>query len=296
MAPAIPDPLPLTETDTEDEAGSVKSAPPVPTTKPTGAAKRKPQVSLQKDLLDDLCSLKQAVRMYPTSEGTLKETGIPVNLQVKCEQRTTGKGSSVYLCLHDKCQMPTFWAQSPAGLYSHVRRKYLGIVIACPYCPDKLYWNSKGWKSHMECQHQNLPTYGSALQDEAAVAKKMLASMEKQASSTKPPAKKGRRASSPKVKSESAQPGSVEEPSSAISDTEDSSLDSDSSSSSDSTHNSGELQEPERHPEQASIPQPGLASAAAVLVSDMPPLEEKSPPKFPEYAKSSSKKRNKQQD
>ena len=216
-APAIPEPLPLTETDTDDESTSVKSTPAIssatPAPKPSGAAKQKPRVSTQKDLLDDLYSMKAAIRMYPANSDTLKETGIPPNLQVKWEQRTTGKGGSVYLCLHSQCQMPTFWAQSPTGLYSHMRRKHLSIVLACPYCPDKLYWNSKGWKSHLERQHRNLPTYGSALQDEAAVAKKMLASMEKQASSMKPPAKKRHRASSPKVKSESAQPGSVEEPS-----------------------------------------------------------------------------------
>ena len=90
VALAIPDPLPLTETDTEDEAGSVKSAPPAPAAKPTGTAKCKPQVSLQKDLLDDLCGPKQAVHMYPASADTLKETRIPANLQVKCEQHTTG--------------------------------------------------------------------------------------------------------------------------------------------------------------------------------------------------------------
>ena len=151
-APAIPEPLPLTETDTEDDASSSKFAPTVSTSvapKPTGAAKHKPQVSLQKDLLPDLCSPKEAVWMYPTSEGTLKETGIPASLQVKHEQHTTGKGGSVYLCLHNKCQTPTFWAQSPAGLYLHMCQKHLGVMIACPYCPDKLYWNSKGWKSHM---------------------------------------------------------------------------------------------------------------------------------------------------
>ena len=275
-APAIPEPLPLTETDTEDDATSVKSAPaaPAPVTKPTGAAKRKPKVSLQKDLLEDLCSPKEAVRIYPSSAATLKETGIPVNLQVKREQRTTGKGGSVYLCLHEKCQTPTFWAQSPAGLYSHVRRKHLGIMIACPYCPEKLYWNSKGWKSHMEHQHPTLPTYGSALRDEAAVAKEMLASMEKQSSSTKPPAKKRRRASSPKIKSEPEHPVPEEEPSSAASDTEDSSSD----SSSESASEVEEAEETTERPLPASAPlSDEQASAAAAMIRDMPPLEENPP-------------------
>ena len=252
-APAIPEPLPLVETDTEDDAGSTKSTPATSVApKPTGAAKRKPQVSLQKDLLLDLCSPKEAIRMYPANENTVNETGIPVNLQVKREQRTTGKGGLVYLCLHDKCQTPTFWAQSLAGLYSHVRHKHLGVVISCPYCPDKLYWNSKGWKSHMEQQHHHLPAYGSALQDEAAMAQEMLASMQKQAS-TKSPARKRRRAS---VKLEP-----VEESSSA---TLDSSPDSTTSSDSDSDS-----------------------------LKDMPPLEDVAPPKFPKHARSGPSRRKK---
>ena len=40
----------------------------------------------------------------------------------------------------------------------------------------------------MDHNHKSLPAYRSALQDEAAVAKEMLASMGKQASSAKPPA------------------------------------------------------------------------------------------------------------
>ena len=270
-APAIPEPLPLAETDTEDDAGSSKSAPTATASvapKPTGAAKRKPQVTLQKDLLPDLCSPKEAIRMYPADEDTVNETGIPVHLQVKREQRTTGKGGSVYLCLHAKCQTPTFWAQSPAALYSHVRRKHLGVVISCPYCPDKLYWNSKGWKSHMKHQHRHLPSYGSALQDEAAVAQEMLASMQKQASS-KPPARKRRRASIPKVESEP-----VEEFSSATSD-----------SSPDSTSSSDSDTEPKETTGKPASAQP---AAEQDPLADMPPLEEKAPPKFPEQARSGS--------
>ena len=286
-APAIPEPLPLVETDTEDDASSTKSAPAASVApKPTGAAKRKPQVSLQKDLLPDLCSPKEAIRMYPAKENTVNETGIPVNLQVKCEQRTTGKGGSVYLCLHDKCQTPTFWAQSPAGLYSHVWRKHLGVVISCPYCPDKLYWNSKGWKLHMEHQHHHLPAYGSALQDEAAVAQEMLASMQKQAS-TKSPARKRRRAS---VKLEP-----VEESSSVTSDSSP-----DSTTSSDSSPN--DEAPPQHEPKKGSRHPKSLADMPALIededvdpdsLKDMPPLEDVAPPKFPEHARSGPSRRKK---
>ena len=118
-APAIPPPLPLTETESEDEKASVKSAPVAPTTKVK--APRKPKVSQQKDLLDDLCGVKAAIRMYPTSAGSLKETGIPPEFQVKREHQTTYAGGSVYLCPHPKCQTPPFFAQSSLGIYSHIR-------------------------------------------------------------------------------------------------------------------------------------------------------------------------------
>ena len=256
-APAIPEPLPLTETDTDDETTSIKSAKPAPVSgsatpasKPSGAAKRKPAVSLQKDLLDDLCSPKTAIRMYPSDPATLKETGIPPRLQVKREQCTTGKGASVYLCLHEKCQTPTFWAQSPAGLYSHVRRKHLGIVLACPYCADKLYWNSKGWKVHMSHHHRGLPAYRSALQNEAQLAQGMLATMEKKAS--KPPAKKRRRRTSPHKEDVSETPEKVEvkkeESPSESSGTQDSSSDSSTGSEDSDT---SDADAPEDRPRQA---------------------------------------------
>ena len=300
-APAIPEPLPLTETDTDDESTSVKSAPAAssatPAPKPSGAAKRKPQVSTQKDLLDDLRSMKVAIWMYPANSDTLKETGIPPNLQVKWEQWTTGKGGSVYLCLHSQCQTPTFWAQSPTGLYSHVRCKHLSIVLACPYCPDKLYWNSKGWKTHMSHHHKGLPTYGSALKDEAKLAQGMLAAMEKQVGFSKPPAKKRRRHASPPKEDTPVTKGEVEakeeEFSSDSSKTQDSSPDSSTSSEESGT---SDTEASQKHPRQAPSDVASTAAAFVLGTEDMPPLEEEAPPPFPEHAKSSSKKCQKTQD
>ena len=305
-APAIPEPLPLTETDSDDEATSTKSAPTpssaTPAPKPSGAAKRKPQISLQKDLLDDLCSPKTAIRMYPSDPDSLKETGIPPNLQVKREQRTTGKGASVYLCLHDKCQTPTFWAQSPAGLYSHVRRKHLGVVLACPYCADKLYWNSKGWKTHMSHHHRGLPAYGSALQDEAQLAQGMLAAMEKKAS--KPPAKKRRRRASPSTKDVpevSEQPKIKEEESSGTSDSS-----SDSSTESEGSDTDAPTDRPQQVPSEISGKSvistsaeaqggtegpPSTSLTSDPITEDMPPLEMEPPAPFPEHAKSTFKRK-----
>ena len=156
-APEIPPPLPLTDTESEDDGTkSTKSSVSVASQVQTDATKKKARIPLQKDVLPDLCDLKDTIRMYPADQKSLNKMGIPANLLVKREHQTTHSGASVYLCKHDKCQEPPFHAQSPAGLYSHVRHKHLGIALACPYCPDKLFWNSKGWNTHMERHHQDV--------------------------------------------------------------------------------------------------------------------------------------------
>ena len=88
------------------------------------------------------------------------------------------QGGSVYLCPHPKCQTPPFFAQSPSGVYSHIRRKHLGIALAFPYCADKVYWNSKGWNAHMNTEHHNAPHFGTALADEASLTQEMFRTME----------------------------------------------------------------------------------------------------------------------
>ena len=172
-AHAIADPLPLTETDDEDEEWrSTRSAP----ASPAGSkeVKARPVLPTKKDLLDDLCSLAKAIRAYPLDKDSLNETGVPAEFLVKQESRKTLSGTSVYVCNHPKCQVPPFYAQNPTGIYSHIRRKHLGIALACPYCKDKAFWNSKGWKTHMEHHHTDLPSYGHALAGEAKKAHELL--------------------------------------------------------------------------------------------------------------------------
>ena len=101
--------------------------------------------------------------MYPADESTLNETGVPKELQVERQAKTSLSGASIYLCRHPECQKCPFHAQSEAGIYSHIRRKHLGIVVACPYCAKKLFWNTKGWRAHMEHHHREAPWYGSTL-------------------------------------------------------------------------------------------------------------------------------------
>ena len=184
-APEIPPPLPLTDTDSDDDKHSTTSvattqSAPATTTAPQPpgeGAKPKccwPRVTAQKDHLKDLCDLDRAICIYPKSEGTLKETGIPQYLLVQRDPQTTDKGGSLYLCRHELCQNPPYHAQSPAGLYSHVRRKHLGMALACPYCAKKLYWNSKGWNTHMEKYHKWVPHYRQQVVDESAEAASLL--------------------------------------------------------------------------------------------------------------------------
>ena len=74
--PAIPAPLSLTETE-HDEMASVHSAPATTALPKNLPPKCKPLVSTQKDLLEDLCTLCEAIHVYPWDSDLLKETGIP---------------------------------------------------------------------------------------------------------------------------------------------------------------------------------------------------------------------------
>ena len=235
-APAIPRPLPLTDTESDDETSQASTAtsskaPPAGTpvgegAKAKGSARRQPTLTVKKDILEDVCEPLKAIRMYPTSEDTLNETGIPVDLRVSREQSTTATGGLIYLCRHTVCQEGTpFLGQSPAALYSHVRRKHLGLVLACPYCAHKVYWNTRGWKAHMSTHHSGAPHYGTAIQDEAIKAHELLAKDSKSSSSRQDSPKPRRR------KPKATKPKKAEPSSSS------SSLDSSpDSSSSDSDH------------------------------------------------------------
>ena len=199
-APEIPPPLPLTDTDSDEDKVSTtsfattQSAPAAPASASSigvGAkAKSRPKIPVLKDHLDDLCSPSEAIRIYPRDSKTLSETGIPEHLFVQRQQITTGKGGSLYLCRHELCQDPAYYAQSPAGLYSHVRRKHLGMVVACPYCPKKLYWNTKGWNTHMEKYHKDVPHYSTQLADESAIATALLSKVKEDPESLQVEARK----------------------------------------------------------------------------------------------------------
>ena len=214
-APPISKPLDLGETDTEDEEGptgatggssaasatgagpSTSSAvPPASSTSKSGGKTSKSSAGSKKasaaeapaprkvktkpkraDALPDLCAIEKAARMYPADEETSTQTGIPVFLQVPREGYTTAAGGSIYFCRHEKCSNPPYHGDL-AGVYSHVRRKHIGLALVCPYCNDKLFWNSKGWKRHMRTIHPKAVWYGTELRDEAEEAAQVLAQVE----------------------------------------------------------------------------------------------------------------------
>ena len=310
-APAIPPPLPLTETESEDEQVSVQSAPVASTAKER--APRQPKVAKQKDILPDLCELSKAIRMYPADKKSLQTTGIPLELQVKREHQTTTAGGSVYLCRHEKCQVPPFYAQSPAGIYSHIRRKHVGVALACPYCENQLYWNTKGWKGHMDKKHRNAPHYGTTLANEAAMAQEMLRVTEHKMAET-PVSPKKRRVRRKAPKKEVSSSSSIEGTSGSSSDSSSDSGDSPSSDSSqDQSAKKKKCGKTSRQPlstdpstpqgqsvarREAPLPvRPGAAEVAASIVladikqeeppdpteglEDMPELEATPPPPFP---------------
>ena len=336
-APKIPDPLPLTDTDTEDETASVQSAPATTSSfappvsggsvgvgaraKVPTKGGRKPLVPQFKDELSDICSTKEAIRMYPADEGSLNITGVPAELQVERESKTSLSGASIYLCRHPKCQEQPFHAQSEAGIYSHIRRKHLGIVIACPYCERKLFWNTKGWRSHMEHNHRGAPWFGSTLRAESQEAAEMMQqvsadplSIEKAA---KHQEKRYRKSANPKRRTEippaghpkikTAIKGKIKEESDSSSidsdhpphateeGTEDTSSDSDSSSSSPSSKEGDSSRSSRKKPRKGAkstrrtTDQEPLTSVQLNLLpdidEDMPKLEETPPPPFPKRAR-----------
>ena len=164
----IKQPLPLTSESSDDEE--------VPASQPTTSASRVPRV--KKQTFEDLCDLNEAIIMLP-QEKSLHETGIPDDmLPSRDKVHHTAKGGSLYLCKHPKCVDHPYSGDLP-GYGSHFRRVHLGICLGCPYCPDRHYWNSTGWLTHMNEKHTGAPWYGSQIVDERAQAEAMLAALQK---------------------------------------------------------------------------------------------------------------------
>ena len=44
----------------------------------------------------------------------------------------------------------------------------------CPYCPNKRFYNSGGWKDHMSKKHSSIPWYGASTSEEYVQGQAML--------------------------------------------------------------------------------------------------------------------------
>ena len=163
-------PLDLTDTDSEDDTSVVSEA----STSSKPVAKKpvsiKPRNVARADLLDNI---NETQGFLPSSADTLHTTGIPADLHMSRSDRQTHKGASLYMCRHRDCsENPYLGDLNTSG--SHIRRVHLGVCLMCPYCPNKHFYNSGGWRDHMSKKHPSAPWYGAATTKESVQAQAML--------------------------------------------------------------------------------------------------------------------------
>ena len=169
-APIIKHPLDLTDTDSEDDTSMVSEA----STSSKPAEKKpvsiKPRNVARVDLLENI---NETQGFLPFSMDTLHTTGIPADLHMLRSDRQTHKGASLYMCHHKDCSENPYLGDLPT-CGSHIRRIHLGVCLMCPYCPNKWFYNSGGWRDHMSKKHPSVPWYGASTAKESVQAQAML--------------------------------------------------------------------------------------------------------------------------
>ena len=181
--------------------------------------------------------------------------------------------------------------------------------MACPYCVKKLYWNAKGWKSHMGSYHRDAPWYGTSLKQESQEALDLLEQIEADPLSASKASLKEeccyRKCIAPKQRAETGtevlvQPSAALKESTKegpVSDTDTLDSSSDSSSSEDDPADEGEATANQpltfsqlQHVKEGAIrdpPPPAEQLASALVAADIPltadedmPELEKTPPRL----------------
>ena len=137
-------PLDLESTDKEsgeEEEGETEGA-----TASTSATAPKPVIPRSaKVFRADVCPIDEAAHMYPSDEKSYSSTGVPKHLIAEREAKTSGSsGTSMYTCVHPKCDPPFIAKGGTTSLFTHVRRHHLGVCLACLYCPHKLFYSATG--------------------------------------------------------------------------------------------------------------------------------------------------------
>ena len=104
----------------------------------------------------DICSLADAKLACPTDFNSLSVT--EVSSEFYSENVPMGPSSqSTYFCLFGApC---TASAHQKASIAAHIRRKHLGVSLACKYC-DCRWWTSNPYKDHMQRKHLEIEAPG----------------------------------------------------------------------------------------------------------------------------------------
>ena len=176
-APVIKHPLDLTDTDSDDDTSVVSEAASTQS-KASSSSKTtekkpittKPRNVVRADLIDNI---NETQGFLPSSADSLHTTGIPAHLHMSHSNRQTKKGASLYMCCHKDCSDNPYLGDLPT-CRSHIHRIHLGVCLMCPYCPNKHFYNSGGWKDHMSKKHPSVPWYGAPTTEESVQAEAML--------------------------------------------------------------------------------------------------------------------------
>ena len=143
---------------------SMKSADPQPSISGVSGEPpaKKIRVCPRQTYQDKVADIRLATQCFPTDADLLHNTGISPQYAVR-RAGASGRGTSLYDCPYSHlCSTPPYIGDFPS-CGSHVRKVHLGVCLACPYCPEQLYYNGSGWHKHMCTEHPSVPWYSSQL-------------------------------------------------------------------------------------------------------------------------------------
>ena len=101
--------------------------------------------------LANFCSVKEAKPVYPISSTLLSTMGVPSEFIL--ENMPSGpQQQSTYYCLFGECNNGS---TQKATLATHIRRKHLGVAVACKFCGHQ-WWSLCPFEGHMEKPHPEM--------------------------------------------------------------------------------------------------------------------------------------------
>ena len=153
IPPSVPIGISTISSDPQPSSSGVLGEPPA----------KKIHVCPRQAYQDKVADIRSATRCYPSDADSLHNTGIPPQYAVR-RAGASGCGTSLYDCPYsDLCSTPPYVGDFPS-CGSHVRKVHLRVCLACPYCPEQLYYNGSGWRKHMRAEHPSVPWYTAQLQ------------------------------------------------------------------------------------------------------------------------------------